>query len=319
MNVGTCLNGGTTSAVLSTALLDSPVGARIRPAHSITAGSYLDALAAWVRRRFPDGSPRVALLAFPDQGDKGSLKWADEQAARMAPHGISCAFVPVGGADIVDGSLYWQGTRYDMAIRYFMVSPKRATEHLDFLTALERATGTILLGSYVSQLFTSKNLLADLYQDNQLTSAQRRLLDYVPWTARLDRPARRREDHVDPAEWAVRNREDAVLKPANLYGSQGLVIGHRTAEAEWCAAINSALDEGGYVVQEFVRPDSWSSCYWHMGSKTLVTADSPALLGPFQIDGADGGIHVRHPIRGDESDLLVPDRNVSLGCVAVSN
>ena len=318
LNIGTCVNGGTTSAVLSTALLGSPVGSRIRSAYGLTAGSYLDTMVAWVRRRLPGGSPRVALLAFSKQGDEGSLKWADDQAARFAPHGIACDFVPVDGADIVGGSLCWHGTRYDVAIRYFMVSPEVAAEHLDFLTALEHAAGTVLLGSYVSQVFTSKNLLADLYQDDQLTSTQRRLLDYVPWTARLNRPARRGQERVDPAEWAACNREDAVLKPANLYGSRGIVVGHRTAETDWRTAIDTALGAGDYVVQELVRPDSWSSCYWHRESSTLVTVDSPALLGPFQIDGADGGVHVRHPITGNEDDLLGFDRPISLGCVAVA-
>jgi hypothetical protein len=315
LNIGTCLNGGTTSAVLSTALLDSPVGVQMRRTHGIRSSSYLDAMVRWVRGRLPGESPRVALLAFPDQGDEGSLKWADEQAARFAPHGISCGFVPIGEAEILDNSLYWHGTRYDVAIRYFMVSPKAAAEHLDFFTALEHATGTVLLGSYVSQLFTSKNLLADLYQDDQLTTSQRRLLDNAPWTARLDRPARRGQTRVDPAEWAAGNREHAVLKPGNLYGSRGLVIGHRTPEPDWRSALDAALRDGGYIMQQLVHPDTWTNTYWHIDSETLVTADSPALLGPFQIDGIDGGVYTQQPITGTEDNLLDPHQDVSLGCV----
>jgi len=315
INIGTCLNGGTTSAVLSTAFLASPLGVEMSRAHGIRSSSYLDSLVRWVRRRQPGKSPNVALLAFPGQGDEGSLKWAEEHAARYAPHKITCDFVPIGEAEILDGSLNWRGKRYEMAIRYFMVAPK-AAGHLDFFAALENATGTILLGSYVGQLFTSKNLLADLYQDDRLTTGQRRLLDHVPWTARLrEGHARRGESRVDPVEWAAGNREQAVLKPGNLFGSRGLVVGRRTSEPDWRSAVDAAVREGSYVVQELVRPDSWTNVYWHIESETLVTVDSPVLLGPFLIDGADGGVYTQQPIKGTEDDLLDRGREVSLGCV----
>lgn len=175
INIGTCLNGGTTSAVLSAALLGSPVGSDMSRAYGIKSNSYLDELVQWIRRQHSNESPNVALLGFADHGDEGSLKWADEHAARFASCGISCEFVLVDEAEISDNSLSWRGKRYEVAIRYFMVSPKMS-DHLDFFGALESATATVLYGSYVSQLFTSKNLLADLYQNDRLTPDQRELV-----------------------------------------------------------------------------------------------------------------------------------------------
>lgn len=232
------------------------------------------------------------------------------------PDSITCDFVPVGEAEVVDGSLVWGGKRYGMAARYYMIRPE-ARKHLDFFTALEGAERTVLFGSYTSQLFTSKNLLADLYQDQRLTADQRLLLDRVPWTARLrEGSAHRGEDLVDPVEWAADNRERAVLKPGNLFGSRGLVVGHLTTESDWRSALGSALADGSYIVQELVRPNSWTSTYWHTGSAELVTADSPVLLGPFVVDGADGGVYTQQPIAGTEDDFLDRERPLSLGCVA---
>ncbi|MGH3116425.1 MAG: hypothetical protein ACRDQ2_04820 [Gaiellales bacterium] len=315
INIGTCLNGATSSSALSTALLRTPLGAEMVRTHGIESDVYVDQLVRWIRRQHPGESPEVALLAFPDQGDEGALRWVDEHVTRFASQGIPCEFVAVGEADIVGGSLVWRGKRYGIAIRYYMVTP-RAADHLDFLSALERATGTVLFGSYVSQLFTSKNLLADLYQDDRLTAAERRVLHYVPWTARLkDGPVRRGEGRVDPVEWAALNREHAVLKPGNLFGSRGLVVGHLTSEADWPGDLEAAVQDGGYVVQERVRPDTWTIPYWHIESEALVSVDSPVLMGPFVVDGADGGVYTQQPINGTEDDFLGEDRDVSLGCV----
>jgi hypothetical protein len=237
--------------------------------------------------------------------------------AYLASYGIACGFVPVEEADIVDGILAWRGERYDCAVRYFMVTSE-VTDHLDFIIALEHAKRTKLLGAYVSQLFTSKGLLADLYQDDRLTLDQRRQLDYVPWTARLrDGPARRGEAMVNPVEWAAENRERAVLKPSNLFGSRGVVVGSFVSESGWRSALDAAVREGGYIVQEQVRPDAWPCVYWHLGSESLVSVNSPTLIGPYVVDGADGGGFTKQPIKGTESELLNRNRAVSLGCVNV--
>jgi hypothetical protein len=315
LNFGTCLNGATVAAVLGPALLKSPVGVEMRHAHGVRSGSFLGELVHWVRRHLPDDNARIALLAVPDLGDEGSVKWAEDQMVYFASHGIACDFVPVGEADVDDGTLTWRGRRYGGAVRYFMVTPKVA-DHLDFIIALEHATGTAVFGAYVSQLFTSKALLADLYHDERLTSQQRRLLDHVPWTARL-RPARVRkaEERVDPVEWAVNNRERAVLKPSNLFGSRGVVVGHLTSETDWCDTVDAAVQEGGHVVQELVRPDTWTSTYWHIESETLVSVCSPVLLGPFVVDGNDAGCYYQQPITGTENDFLSRERDLSLGCL----
>ncbi|MGW4210343.1 hypothetical protein ACWEIJ_20305 [Lentzea sp. NPDC004789] len=315
INIGTCLNGAVSSSALSDALVGSPVGVEMAGTHDLRSSSYLDELVRWVRERCPGESPEVALLAFADQGDEGALTWADEHATRFAAHGIPCEFVPVDEAEIIGNTLVWRGKRYGVAIRYFMVRPEVAA-HLDFFRALEHATGTVLLGSYVAQLFASKGLLADLYQNDRLTTAQRDLLTHVPWIARLKNShARKGDDVVDPVEWAANNRERAVLKPNNLSGSRGLVIGDLTPESGWLDAVHKAVGDGDYVVQELVRPDSWAAAYWHTESETLMTVESPVLLGPFGINGTDGGCYAQQPIKGTEADLIGRDRLVSVGCM----
>ncbi|WP_026424297.1 hypothetical protein [Actinokineospora inagensis] len=315
INIGTCLNGNISSSVLGEVFPSTPVGSQIGQDHPVEGSSYLAELIRWVRRDRSGGPVNVALLGFRDDASEASLRWADEQAERFAAVGIWCQFVPVDEAEIVDDTLCWRNKRYDAAIRYFMASA-RVAEHRDFFHALEHATRTTLYGSYVSQLFASKTLLADLYQNDRNTAKQRRLLSYLPWTARLvERYARKEGMRIDPIAWAAGHRSTAVLKPGNQFGSRGVVVGALTSDAEWREALADGVRAGDHVVQELVEPDTWSCMYWHIESESLVRVESPVLLGQFDVNGADGGCHVQQPIKGSEVDLLTRDRDVSLGCV----
>lgn len=313
LNFGTCLNGTTSTPLLTDALLGSGPGRAVRHKHDLTAHSFLAARAAWVRRQRPRA---VALLGFAAQGDDGSLRVFEAECDHLAAHGIPCDFVPMEEADVVDGAVCWRGKRYDLAIRYFMAGERVKQRHLDLVTAIEQASDTVLLGAYVSQLFTSKALLADLHCEPRLRLAQRALLDHVPWTARV-RPARvpKGEGTVDPVEWAESNRERAVLKPYNLFGSRGVVLGNAVIEQQWRSALDTAVRDGGYVVQELVRPDAWTNWYWNLESDTLIMVDSPVLLGPYVVDGAPGGCFAQQPLSGAAEDMLNWQRGISFGCV----
>jgi len=60
----------------------------------------------------------------------------------------------------------------------------------------------------------------------------------------------------DLMEWTCRNWDDLVLKPERGYSGKGVRVGkvHRSADE----AINLALREGGYIVQEKIPLDLWS-------------------------------------------------------------
>lgn len=319
LNFGTCLNGCASVPMLSTALLGSEPGIEIRRRHGIAADPLFAARAEWTRSLRRDDTSAVALLGFARDGDEGSLKVYEAETEYFAAHGIPCDFVPMEEAEVVDGSLVWRGRPYGTAIRYFMAGDRVKRDHLDLVVALEHAERTVFLGSNVSQLFTSKALLADLYQDDRLTGAQRELLDYVPWTARLRKGAVRRGDTwVDPLEWAEENRENAVVKPNNLFGNRGVLVGRATDETEWRSVLKQASAEGGFVVQELVRPDSWSATYWDSAAGELADIDAPVLVGPYVVGGRSGGCFTKHPVTGSVDDLLSPRRGVSFGCVATA-
>ncbi|WP_435109855.1 hypothetical protein [Nocardiopsis synnemataformans] len=320
LNFGTCLNGTTAAPVLTDTLLSTPTGREMRRANDLSARSFFAARSDWARTHARGDGGRVALLGLASEGDEGSLRAFQAEGDYFAAHGVPCDFVPVEEAEVAQGSLWWRGRPYGTAIRYFMANARVRRDHMDFVIALEHAKGTRLLGSYVSQLFTSKALLADLYCDPRLDARQRRLLSFVPWTARLTPGwVDRHGDRVDPVEWAFANREEAVLKPFNLFGSRGVLMGSALGEQEWREAVEGALREGAHVVQERVRADPWPMRYWNLESEAVEAVEAPVLLGPYSVGAQDGGCFTQQPIRGGAEALIERGHPRSFGTVVSSS
>ncbi len=62
-----------------------------------------------------------------------------------------------------------------------------------------------------------------------------------------------RKPRVDLVEWTRSNPHKLVLKPNDDYGGHGIFIGWNTSPSEWDDAIELALKNGDYLVQERVR------------------------------------------------------------------
>ena len=57
---------------------------------------------------------------------------------------------------------------------------------------------------------------------------------------------------VDLLDYVRRNSGKLVLKPNDDYGGHGIYIGWNSSEAEWGAAMQAAVADGDYLVQERV-------------------------------------------------------------------
>ncbi|MEU1727052.1 hypothetical protein [Nonomuraea sp. NPDC005692] len=317
-NFGACLNGATSTPVLTRALMESAPGIDTRRAHGITTQSVFAARLAWVKDHLPPGTARLALLGFARDGDEGSLRAFELEAAHHSANGLSCDFVPFDEAEVGDDALHWRGNTYPAAVKYFMASERVVLEHADKLAALERS-GVALFGGQPAALFTSKVLVADLFQRTDLPPDQERLLDFVPWTARLaEEPARRGGEVVDVAEWTANHRERAVLKPSNAFGSRGVVLGDRTPAGEWERVVKEAVRAGDYVVQEAVDPDPWPLTYWDLEREEIRDVLAPVLLGPFQVMERSGGCYTKQPGVNDAGRLVRSRDGLSFGCVVAA-
>ena len=90
---------------------------------------------------------------------------------------------------------------------------------------------------------------AALFSDAELAAIRA----HVPWTRIVrDEASDYDNERIELLEFVRRNGERLVLKPNDDYGGHGITIGWNVDQSEWDDAIEAALEDGDYLVQERV-------------------------------------------------------------------
>src|SRR5256884_9664626 len=120
-----------------------------------------------------------------------------------------------------------------------------------------RARAVCMVNSFRSKIIHKKALFAVLTEARyaSLFSPDERTMiaGHVPWTRRVR--AGKSDyfgEEIDLLEFVGEKRERLVLKPNDDYGGHGIYIGWNTDEISWGEALQSALANGDYLVQERV-------------------------------------------------------------------
>jgi glutathionylspermidine synthase len=125
------------------------------------------------------------------------------------------------------------------------------------LVAAARDRRAAIVNPFRARVANNKKLFA-LLQDPRFAhlveERERRVIDAtIPWTRIL------REGREKYGEWVVDllpfvsdNRERLVLKPASDYGGHLVSLGMETEQAVWDRLIEDHVEEGDFVVQEYV-------------------------------------------------------------------
>lgn len=120
-----------------------------------------------------------------------------------------------------------------------------------------RAGAICMVNSFRSKLIHKKALFAVLTDRRYARLFTETELDairsHVPWTRIVrDEQSDYHEGPVDLLEFIRTNSNRLVLKPNDDYGGHGITIGWNADESQWNDAIQSALANGDYLVQERV-------------------------------------------------------------------
>lgn len=120
-----------------------------------------------------------------------------------------------------------------------------------------RAGAICMVNSFRSKLIHKKALFAVLTENRHAVLFSEPELAairaHVPWTRVVrDEQSDYQNEPVDLLEFVRRNNQRLVLKPNDDYGGHGITIGWNVDQAEWDAAIEKALANGDYLVQERV-------------------------------------------------------------------
>ena len=120
-----------------------------------------------------------------------------------------------------------------------------------------RAGAICMVNSFRSKLIHKKALFAVLTDRKHAHLFTETELDaihtHVPWTRIVrDEDSDYKDRTVGLLEFIRANNERLVLKPNDDYGGHGITIGWNTEQSDWENAIQNALTNGDYLVQERV-------------------------------------------------------------------
>jgi hypothetical protein len=188
-----------------------------------------------------------------------------------------------------------EGRPVDIVYKRLLVNEllDRREANAAFLAAA-RARAVTIVNPFRCKPIHKKAIFAVLTDDDLgpiFTPAERSAIArHVPWTRVVrQQRTRRAGKELDLVAWVRSNRERLVMKPNDEYGGKGVFIGWECSEAQWDAALQTAL-QSPYVVQEKVTllRQSFPELGPELRFKDLVVD-----LDPFVFDGEVEGFLTR--------------------------
>jgi hypothetical protein len=169
-------------------------------------------------------------------------------------------------------------------------------EHPALLDAC-RAGAVCLVNNFRSKMIHKKALFAvltdpayaRLFTAEELDAVRR----HVPWTRKVrEGRAEKGGVDVDLLDYVRRNSGTLVLKPNDDYGGHGIYIGWNSTESEWEGALQAALSDGDYLVQERV-PTARETFPALLDDGSVVYAEQLVDLDPLLFNGRVGSAFTR--------------------------
>ncbi len=205
--------------------------------------------------RKPDSAPQIAIVDLPDRPTQSEFELFKEFFER---EGYPTTICTPQELVFEDGRLRVGDVQIDIVYKRLLVN-----EYLPIINEAPalldayRAGAICMVNSFRSKLIHKKALFAVLTDQRRARlftpSEQEAIRAHVPWT-RLVRAETSdyRGEEVDLLEYIRANNEKLVLKPNDDYGGHGITIGWNSDQSEWEAALQAALADGDYLVQERV-------------------------------------------------------------------
>jgi hypothetical protein len=160
-----------------------------------------------------------------------------------------------------------------------------------------RAGAVCMVNNFRSKMIHKKALFAvltepayaRLFTEDELEAVRR----HVPWTRKV-REGRTEKDgaDVDLLDYVRQNSGTLVLKPNDDYGGHGIYIGWNNDAAAWEEALQVALANGDYLVQERV-PTARETFPALADDGSIVYAEQLVDLDPMLFNGRVGSAFTR--------------------------
>jgi len=205
--------------------------------------------------RKPERAPRIAIV---DLADVPTVKEFELFREFFEQAGFPSIICTPQELEFTNRRLSYAGQEIDIVYKRLLVNEYLPimNEYPALLNAY-RAGAICMVNSFRSKLIHKKALFAVLTDRKHASLFTGTELDaihaHVPWTRIVrDEQSDYRDGTIELLEFIRNNNERLVLKPNDDYGGHGITIGWNTEPAEWENAIQSAVANGDYLVQERV-------------------------------------------------------------------
>jgi len=209
---------------------------------------------------FIGGKPQHApTIAIVDLKDLPTIKEFELFRDFFEHHGYPAVICSPDELEYYDGHLFYKGTIIDIVYKRLLVNEYLPImDEQDALLRAYEAGAVCLVNSFRGKLVHKKAIFAvltnekhsHLFSNDELSA----IAAHVPWTRKFrEERTINHGDSIDLVEWTRSNSSKLVLKPNDDYGGHGIYIGWNSSPAEWDDAIQLALKDGDYLVQERVK------------------------------------------------------------------
>lgn len=243
----------------------------------------------------PEKKPLIAIVDLKDLPTQKEFELFRDYFESEGYPAIICS---PDELEFSDGELKYQDKKIDIVYRRLLVN-----EYLPILKEnpalfdAYKAGSICMANSFRAKLVHKKAIFAVLtnekYQHLFDETERSAITAHIPWTRKFrEERTKYYKDDIDLVEWTKMSQSKLVLKPNDDYGGQGIYIGWASTIEEWSDAIEMALKNGDYLVQERVKtareefPMIDDVGNWHM-IEQLVDLD------PLLFDGKVGSAFTR--------------------------
>ncbi len=205
--------------------------------------------------RKPDHPPTIAIVDLEDLPTKTEFELFKEFFEHNGYSAIICSPQEL---EFTNGRLRRNAFEIDIVYKRLLLN-EYLPIMLDYPALLNayRAGAICMVNSFRSKLIHKKALFAvltDQRHKDLFTANEREAISaHVPWTRTVkDGITDYFGKEIELLEFVAAHRDRLVLKPNDDYGGHGISIGWNTNETLWNEALQAALADGDYLVQERV-------------------------------------------------------------------
>jgi hypothetical protein len=236
--------------------------------------------------RQPERTPRIAIV---DLAGVPTVKEFELFRDFFESSGYPAVICTPQELEYRDTELSYRGQKIDIVYKRLLVNEYLPIMN-DYPALLHayRAGSICMVNSFRSKLIHKKALFAVLTDKRRAplfsTTELEAINAHVPWTRTVkDQLSDYRGKEIELLEFIRGNSQRLVLKPNDDYGGHGITIGWSTDATGWDEAIEKALKDGDYLVQE--RVPTARETFPALENGGLVFAEQLVDLDPLLFNG----------------------------------